>query len=93
MVEIWAKRVIQRLPQEVEVSGKGMPVAKACIKATQWNARQQRSDRYGATTSDDVQDFSGEAGHKAIRASEQVLQSNRCLKELEIEFQPTESTE
>lgn len=75
-----AKRVIiQRLHQEAEVSWKGMPVIEACLKATQWIAKQQRSDRESAAIDDDVQDFYGEAEHQTFRANEQVSKSHRCL--------------
>ena len=55
-----------------------MPVIEACLKATQWIAKQ-RSDRESAAIDDDVQDFYGEAEHQTFRANEQVSKSHRCL--------------
>ena len=70
-----------------------MPVIEACLKATQWIAKQW-SDRESAAIVDDVQDFYGVAEHQAFRANEQVSKLYRSLKEPEGDFQlPTESAE
>lgn len=71
-----------------------MPVVEAYLKATQWIAIQQQSDRESAAIVDDVQDFYGVAEHQAFRANEQVSKLYRSLKEPESDFQlPTESAE